>query len=140
MTLKEKEEQLIGDFSLFDDWMDKYEYIIELGKQSLGLEEAEKTGDLLIKGCQSRVWLQAEMKDGKVFFRADSDAMIPKGIATILTGIFSGHSPAEILEYQPSFIEAIGLGQHLSPTRANGLSSMIKQIKHYALAFKSKVL
>ncbi len=139
MTLKDKESQLIEDFGMFEDWMDKYGYIIELGKSEAPMNEEEKVDELLIKGCQSRVWLNANMKEGKVHYRADSDAVIPKGIAALLTSLFSGHAPDEILEFEPVFIKEIGLAQHLSPTRSNGLSSMIRQIKNYALAFKTKV-
>ena len=138
MTIKEKEAQLIEDFELFEDWMDKYGYIIDLGKSGASLDDASKREELLINGCQSRVWLEAEMKDGQVYYRADSDAVIPKGIAAMLTGLFSGHRPDEILDFSPVFVDRIGLGQHLSPTRSNGLSAMIQQIKNYALAFKSK--
>ena len=123
---------------MFDDWMDKYEYIIELGKNVPILEEKFKTDDNLISGCQSRVWLQADIQDGKVVFQAESDALIVKGIVALLIRVLSGHTPDEILEADLYFIEQIGLREHLSPTRSNGLLAMLKQMKLYALAFKAK--
>lgn len=138
MTIAEKEEQLINEFTLFDDWMDKYNYIIDLGKSLPMIDEKLKTESNLIKGCQSRVWLSAEF-DGKVInFTGDSDAVITKGIANLLVRTLSGHTPDEILEADMDFVDKIGLKEHLSPTRSNGLVSMIKQMKLYALAYKTK--
>ena len=138
MTIAEKEEEIINEFTLFDDWMDKYNYIIELGKSLPMIDEKLKTESNLIKGCQSRVWLSAEF-DGKVInFTGDSDAVITKGIANLLVRTLSGHTPDEILEADLGFIDQIGLKEHLSPTRSNGLVSMIKQMKLYALAYKTK--
>ena len=138
MTIAEKEEQIINEFILFDDWMDKYNYIIDLGKSLPIIDEKLKTDSNLIKGCQSRVWLSAEF-DGKVInFTGDSDAVITKGIANLLVRTLSGHTPDEILEADLSFVDKIGLKEHLSPTRSNGLVSMIKQMKLYALVYKTK--
>jgi cysteine desulfuration protein SufE len=138
MTIAEKEEQLINEFTLFDDWMDKYNFIIDLGKSLPMIDEKLKTESNLIKGCQSRVWLSAEF-DGKVInFTGDSDAVITKGIANLLVRTLSGHTPDEILEADMGFVDKIGLKEHLSPTRSNGLVSMIKQMKLYALAYKTK--
>jgi len=138
MTIADKEEQLINEFTLFDDWMDKYNYIIDLGKSLPMIDEKLKTESNLIKGCQSRVWLSAEF-DGKVInFTGDSDAVITKGIANLLVRTLSGHTPDEILEADMGFVDKIGLKEHLSPTRSNGLVSMIKQMKLYALAYKTK--
>jgi len=138
MTIAEKEEQIINEFILFDDWMDKYNYIIDLGKSLPMIDEKLKTESNLIKGCQSRVWLSAEF-DGKVInFTGDSDAVITKGIANLLVRTLSGHTPDEILEADMGFVDKIGLKEHLSPTRSNGLVSMIKQMKLYALAYKTK--
>lgn len=138
MTIAEKEEQIINEFTLFDDWMDKYNYIIDLGKSLPIINEKLKTDSNLIKGCQSRVWLSAEF-DGKVInFTGDSDAVITKGIANLLVRTLSGHTPDEILAADLSFVDKIGLKEHLSPTRSNGLVSMIKQMKLYALAYKTK--
>ena len=132
MTIQEKEQQVIEDFSVYDDWLDKYEYIIELGKELSGYPEALKTDDKLIKGCQSRVWLDARIEDGKVVFTADSDAIITKGIISLLIGIYSGAAPEEILASDFSVVEKIGLRENLSPTRANGLVSMIARIREIA--------
>ncbi len=138
MTITEKEEQLIEEFTLFDDWMDKYNYIIDLGKSLPKIDEKLKTDSNLIKGCQSRVWLSAEF-DGKIItFTGDSDAVITKGIANLLVRTLSGHTPDEILEADMGFVDRIGLKEHLSPTRSNGLVSMIKQMKLYALVYKTK--
>jgi cysteine desulfuration protein SufE len=138
MTIADKEEQLINEFTMFDDWMDKYNYIIDLGKSLPMIDEKLKTESNLIKGCQSRVWLSAEF-DGKVInFTGDSDAVITKGIANLLVRTLSGHTPDEILEADMDFVDKIGLKEHLSPTRSNGLVSMIKQMKLYALAYKTK--
>ncbi len=136
--IKEIQEEIIDEFLMFDDWMQKYEYMIDLGKSLPQIEQAKKTDDRLIKGCQSKVWLDAEYKDKKVVYTADSDAIITKGIIAILLRVFSNQTPQAILEADTDFIDKIGLKEHLSPTRANGLASMIKQIKLYALAFKSK--
>ena len=129
MTLKEKQQQIIDDFSMYEEWLDKYEYLIELGKSLDGLPEEKKTEDRLIKGCQSRVWLDCEKKDGKLFFDADSDAVITRGIIAMLVSVYSGRSAAEILEDDFSFLNALGLKENLSPTRANGLVSMIATIR-----------
>jgi len=130
---------IISEFSLFEDWMEKYEYIIELGKSIPLIDPKFKTDDNLIKGCQSKVWMHAELKNNNVLFYADSDAIITKGIIAILIRVFSNQNPKNILESDTKFIDEIGLKEHLSPTRANGLVSMIKQIKIYALAFKNKI-
>jgi len=129
---------IISEFSLFEDWMEKYEYIIELGKSIPLIDTKHKVDDNLIKGCQSKVWIHAELKKNNVLFYADSDAIITKGIIAILIRVFSNQEPKNILESDTKFIDQIGLKEHLSPTRANGLVSMIKQIKIYALAFKIK--
>ena len=139
MTLQEKENKIIEEFSLFDDWMDKYNYLIELGKSLPIIDEKFKTEQYLISGCQSRVWLSAEMENGKVVFKADSDAVITKGLANLLIRVLSDESPEEIINTEMGFIEKIGLKEHLSPTRSNGLSSMMKQMKLYALVFKTKM-
>jgi cysteine desulfuration protein SufE len=133
-TMKEKEEELIQEFEMFDDWMDKYNYIIELGKDLPMIDPQFKTEEFLISGCQSQVWLHPEFKDGKLYFSADSDAIITKGIVNLLIRVLSGHTPKEILDNDLSYLDTIGLKNHLSPTRSNGLASMIKQIKLYALA------
>ncbi len=138
MTIQEKQQQIIDEFEVYEDWLDKYAYIIELGKDLPLIDEKYKTQQYLISGCQSRVWLHAGMKDGKIFFKADSDAVITKGIVNLLIRVFSGHTPDEILEADVEFLNTIGLHDHLSPTRANGLQSMIKQIKLYAQVFKLK--
>ncbi len=137
-TIEETEKEITEEFSLFDDWMDKYEHIIGLGKELPLIDEDHKTDDLLIKGCQSRVWLQAGMKDGKVIFKADSDAIITKGIISLLIRVLSGQTPDAIVSTDLHFVERIGLKEHLSPTRSNGLVSMIKQMKLYALALKTQ--
>lgn len=138
MTINEKQDQVIEEFGVFYDWMDKYAYLIDLGNSLEMIEEKAKIPQNLIEGCQSRVWLNAEMEDGKIVFTAESDAVIVKGIISLLVRVMSGHTPDEILEADLYFIDKIGLKEHLSPTRANGLLSMVKQIKLYALAFKSK--
>ncbi|WP_442787089.1 SufE family protein [Flavobacterium suncheonense] len=138
MTIKAIQEEIVDEFSMFDDWMQRYEYIIELGKSLPLIDEQYKTEDNLIKGCQSKVWVHAEEKDGNVVFTADSDAILTKGIIAILVRAFSNQSPKAILDADTDFIDEIGLKEHLSPTRANGLVSMIKQIKMYALAFQAK--
>ena len=137
-TLKEVQEGIVEDFSLYDEWLDKYEYLIELGKNLAPYPEEAKTDDRLIKGCQSRVWLNAELIDGHIQFSADSDAIIVKGIISMLVRVLNGHTPAEVLDADLYFIDRIGLAEHLSPTRSNGLLAMVKQIRAYALAFKVK--
>ncbi|MBO7281155.1 MAG: SufE family protein [Bacteroidaceae bacterium] len=138
-SIKEKQEEIIEEFSAFDDWMDRYQLLIDLGSEQEPLDEQYKTDSNLIEGCQSRVWLQADFVDGKVEFRAESDALIVKGIVSLLVKVYSGHTPQEILDNEPYFVEAIGLREHLSPTRSNGLVAMIKQMRLYALAFKTKM-
>ncbi|WP_338408380.1 SufE family protein [uncultured Flavobacterium sp.] len=138
MIIKEIQEEIIDEFSMFDDWMQRYEYIIDLGKNLPLIEEEFKTGENLIKGCQSKVWLHGEQKDDKIVFTSDSDAILTKGIIAILIRVFSNQSPIAILNADMDFIDKIGLKEHLSPTRANGLVSMIKNIKMYALAFDAK--
>lgn len=138
MTIKEKQKEIINDFEFLEDWEQKYEYIIDLGKQLKGLSEEKKTEENIIKGCQSKVWIDAELKDGKLFFEADSDGILPKGIASLLVSIYSGHSAQEILDSNFDFISEIGLQEFLSPSRANGLMAMTKQIKFYAVAFQLK--
>ena len=139
MTIQEIEEQIIDEFSLFDDWMDKYNYIIEMGRSLPVIDESLKTDNQLITGCQSKVWVSAEMKDGKVIFKADSDAIITKGVISLLIRVLSNQTPDDIINANLSFIDKIGLKEHLSPTRSNGLTAMIKQMKLYALAFKAKM-
>ncbi len=136
--MNEIEQALIEEFELFDDWMDKYNYIIELGKDLPMIDEQYKTPEFRIDGCQSQVWLHADYQDGKVFFTADSDAIITKGIVNLLIRVLSGRTPQEIIDNDLHYLDAIGLKEHLSPTRSNGLASMIKQIKLYAVAFKAK--
>jgi len=136
MTIQESEQQLIEEFSYFDEWMDKYAYIIELGKELPIINPEFKTPQHLISGCQSQVWLHAEFIDGKIVFTADSDAIITKGIVNLLIKVLSNRTPQEILEAKLDFIDAIGLRAHLSPTRSNGLNSMLKQMKMYAMAFE----
>ncbi len=138
MTIQEKQKELIDEFEFLDDWEQKYEYIIELGKELKGLPEDKKTEDNLIKGCQSKVWLDASFEDGKLYFMADSDGILPKGIVALLVRIYSGHSTEEILNSDFNFISEIGLQEFLSPSRANGLMAMTKQIKFYAVAFQLK--
>jgi cysteine desulfuration protein SufE len=138
MTIKEIQDEIIDEFSMFEDWDERFQYVIDLGKDLPIIDEQYKTDDNTIKGCQSKVWLHAEQNDGKIVFTADSDAIITKGIIAILIRTFSNQSPIEILEADTKFIDEIGLKEHLSPTRANGLVSMIKQIKMYALGFNAK--
>jgi len=137
-TIAEKEAEIIEEFELFDDWMDRYEHLIGLGKELPLIEENLKSEELLIKGCQSQVWLHAQMKNGKVYFTADSDAIITKGIISLLIRILSDQTPETIISTELNFVEHIGLKEHLSPTRSNGLVSMIKQMKLYALAFRTQ--
>lgn len=134
------QEEIIDEFSIFEDWMQRYEYMIELGKALPLIDEKYKTDDYIIKGCQSKVWVHADMKDNKVVFTADSDAIITKGIIALLIRVFSDQTPKDIIEANTNFIDEIGLKEHLSPTRANGLVSMIKQLKMYAIAYKNKQL
>ena len=138
-TIKELQDEVIEEFSDFDDWMDKYQLLIDLGNEQEPLSPEYKNDQNLIDGCQSRVWLQADLVDGKVEFQAESDALIVKGIIALLIKVVSGHTPDEILENELYFIEAIGLKDHLSPTRSNGLLAMVKQMRMYALAFKAKM-
>lgn len=139
MTIEAIQEELIDEFSMFEDWMQRYEYMIDLGKSLPLIDENLKTDDKLIKGCQSKVWLNAEIEDGKIIFTADSDAIITKGIIAVLVRVFSNQKPQAILEANTDFIDEIGLKEHLSPTRANGLVSMIKQMKMYALAYQTQL-
>lgn len=137
-TINELQDEVVEEFADFDDWMDKYQLLIDLGSEQEPLPEAYKTEQNLIDGCQSRVWLQADMEGDKLVFRAESDALIVKGIVALLIRVLSGHTPAEILDADLYFIEKIGLKEHLSPTRSNGLLAMLKQMKMYALVFKAK--
>jgi cysteine desulfuration protein SufE len=138
MTIAETESQIISEFSMCDDWMDKYNYLIELGKTLPELDEQYKTDKHLITGCQSKVWLHASVKDGKIVFAGDSDAFITKGIVSLLIRVLSGQSPDDIVQAKIDFIDHIGLKEHLSPTRSNGLFSMVRQMKLYASVFKMK--
>lgn len=138
MTINELQDNIIEEFSVFDDWMDKYALLIDLGNSLAPLDDKYKTENNLIEGCQSRVWLQADYVDGKVIFKGESDAVIVKGIVSLLINVLSGHTPQEILDNELYFIEKIGLKEHLSPTRSNGLVAMLKQMRLYALAFKAK--
>jgi cysteine desulfuration protein SufE len=137
-TIQELENAIVEDFALFDDWTEKYQYIIELGQQLPAMADALKTEDRKIKGCQSSVWLSASMQDGKVWFEADSDSTFVKGEIALLLRVLSGQAPEDVLKSELSFIDKIGLRQHLAMTRANGLAAMIKQIKLYALGFQSQ--
>ncbi|MCD8165071.1 MAG: SufE family protein [Bacteroides sp.] len=137
-SINELQDEIIEEFSSFDDWMDRYQLLIDLGNEEQPLPDQYKTDQNLIEGCQSRVWLHADYKEGKVWFQAESDALIVKGIIALLIKILSGHTPDEILAADLYFIDRIGLKEHLSPTRSNGLLSMVKQMRMYALAFKSK--
>lgn len=138
IMIEERQLEIINEFSMFSDWMQKYEYIIELGKDLPLIDEKYKTDDNLIKGCQSRVWLHAEMKEGKILFTADSDAIITKGLVALVVSVLSNTTPKEIAEADLHFVKDIGLNEHLSPTRSNGLASMIKQMKNYAIAYQMK--
>jgi len=138
MSIQEIQNEIVDEFAVFDDWMQRYEYIIELGKSLPLIDEKYKTDDNLIKGCQSKVWVHGEEKDGKIVFTSDSDAILTKGIIAILVRVFSNQKAEAILEANTDFIDEIGLKEHLSPTRANGLVSMIKQLKIYALAYNAK--
>lgn len=132
------QDEIIAEFNDFEDWLDRYQLLIDLGSEQEPLPKEYMTENNLIEGCQSRVWLQADFIDGKVIYRAESDALIVKGIIALLIKVYSGHTPEEILSSEPYFVEAVGLKEHLSPTRSNGLLSMIKQMRLYALAFKAK--
>ena len=138
MTLTEVQDQIIDEFSVFDEWLDKYDYLIDLSKELPVIDEKHRTDQYVIKGCQSRVWVDARMEDGKIYFSADSDAIITKGIIALLIRMLSGRAPQEILDCDLYFIDRIGLRENLSPTRANGLLAMIKQMKLYALAFQNQ--
>ncbi len=139
MTIKETQDKIIEEFSAFDDWLSKYDYLIELSNELPPIDEQYKTNEYLIKGCQSRVWLNADLVDGKVIFTADSDAIITKGIIALLIRVLSNRTPDEILEAELYFIDRIGLKENLSPTRANGLLAMLKQMRMYALAYKTRI-
>jgi cysteine desulfuration protein SufE len=139
MKIEEIEQEIINEFEQFDEWLDKYNFIIELGKSLPLISDEYKTDQYVITGCQSKVWLHASLQNGNIFFEADSDAIITKGIVGLLIRVLSGQSPDEIINAKLSFIDAIGLHEHLSPTRSNGLTSMIKQMKFYAVAFKTKL-
>lgn len=139
MTIEKIQEEIVEEFAMFDDWMQRYEYMIELGKSLPLIDEKYKDEDHIVKGCQSKVWVHAELKDDKLVFTADSDAIITKGIIAILVRAFSNQKPADIIEADTEFIDEIGLKEHLSPTRANGLVSMIKQLKLYAVAYQTQL-
>ena len=139
MTIAETENEIVEEFAIFDQWDDKYQYIIDMGKALPPLDEKYKTEDRLIKGCQSRVWLYTELKDGKIIFHADSDAIITKGLIALMIRVLSDHAPKEIVDAQLTFINKIGLAEHLSPTRANGLVSMVKQMKMDAFAMQTNL-
>ena len=136
--IKDIQQEIVEEFDMFSDWMEKYEYLISLGKELPLIDSSKKTDENLIRGCQSQVWLDAQFKEGKIHYSADSDAIITKGIIALMIRVLSGHTPEEIVEADMSFVDEIGLKEHLSPTRANGLVSMIKQMKFYALAFQTK--
>ncbi|NEW82143.1 MAG: SufE family protein [Mariniphaga sp.] len=136
MTIDEIQQEIVGEFSGFEDWMDKYAYLIEIGNEMTPIDAKYKIENNLIRGCQARVWLNQEFKDGKIKFEAESDALIVKGLVALLLRIYSDRTPKEILESEPRFIDEIGLRQHLSPTRSNGLLAMVKQMKLYALAYE----
>ena len=138
MSINEAQDEIIGEFSVFDEWLDKYEYLIELSGSLPAIGEEHRNEQFLIRGCQSRVWVDAELRDGKIYFTADSDAIITKGIIALLIRVLSGRTPQEIVDSDLYFIDRIGLRENLSPTRANGLLAMIKQMKLYALAYQNK--
>lgn len=138
-TINETQDELIEEFAIFDEWMDKYQLLIEKGNELPPLDAQYKTESNLIEGCQSRVWLQADYRDGKVYYQGEGDAVITKGIISLLIQVLSGHTPEEIIESDLYFIDQVGLQSHLSPTRSNGLLAMLKQMKLYALAFQAKV-
>lgn len=138
MTIDEAQEQIVDEFSIFSDWMDKYNYLIELADDLPEIDEKHRTEQYLIEGCQSRVWVDAELREGKIYYRADSDAIITKGIIALLIRVMNGREPQEILDSDLYFIDRVGLSENLSPTRANGLVAMIKQMKLFALAYATK--
>lgn len=138
LTINEIQDEIIEEFSGLDDWMDRYQLLIDMGGETEPLPDSDKVEQNLIDGCQSRVWLVCDEKEGRLYFRAESDALIVKGIVTLLIRVFSGHTPDEILDADLYFIEKIGLREHLSPTRSNGLLAMLKQMRAYAMAFKAK--
>jgi len=139
MSIQERQEEIIEEFELFEDWMDKYEHLISLGKELPLIDESLKLEENLIKGCQSRVWVAADLKEGKIHYTADSDAIITKGIISLMIRVLTDSTPKEIVETELYFIDKVGLKEHLSPTRSNGLVSMVKQMKLYALAYQAKV-
>lgn len=139
MTIKEKQDRIIRQFELLGDWPERYKYIIKLGQKLEPLDEKHKTEENLVRGCQSQVWLSTELEDGRVIFHADSDAAITKGLVALMVQFYSGEEPDSILQTDPDFIKKIGMQDHLSPTRSNGLASMVKQMKIYAMAYKSKL-
>ncbi len=139
MSIRELQEEIIDEFAMFDDWMQRYEYMIELGKSLPLIDEKYKIDENIIKGCQSKVWVHAEMNADNIVFTADSDAIITKGIIAILIRVFSNQHPQDIIDANTDFIDEIGLKEHLSPTRANGLVSMIKQLKMYAIAYQTQI-
>lgn len=134
-STEEVQREIIGEFSLFDDWTNRYEYLIDIGKSNPGLPECDKTEENLIRGCQSQVWIKARLENGRIWLEGDSDALIVKGLLSLLLRVFSGRRPEEIIQTEPFFIDEIEMTRHLAPTRSNGLYAMIKQIKFYALAF-----
>ena len=138
MTINQIQDEIIEEFSIYEDWMDKYEAIIDAGKEVAGIDDDLKTEDNLVKGCQSKVWLNGTLENGNVLFDADSDAIITKGLVSLIVRVLSNHTPKEIIDADLYFVDQIGLKEHLSPTRSNGLVSMIKKIKLYALAFQAK--
>jgi cysteine desulfuration protein SufE len=140
MTIKEIQEEIIDEFSMFDDWMDRYQYLIDLGKSLPIIDDQFKLDENLIKGCQSKVWLYSQLENDTIKYTADSDAILTKGIAALLLRVYSGQKPADVLTAETGFIDEIGLKEHLSPTRANGLVSMIKQIKMYAIAQQTRLV
>lgn len=139
MSIKERQDEVIEEFSMFEDWMDKYEYLISLGKELPLIDQSSKVEENLIKGCQSRVWLAANLNNGKIDYTADSDAIITKGIISLMIRVLTDSSPKEIIDSELYFIDEVGLKEHLSPTRSNGLLSMVKQMKLYALAFQTQL-
>ncbi len=139
MSIQEKQNRIIREFSVLEDWQERYKYIIKLGQKLPPLEDEHKVDDNLVRGCQSQVWLIAELKDHQVIYRADSDAAITKGLVALMVRYYSGEEPDEIISTNPEFIKKIGMQEHLSPTRSNGLASMVKQMKIYAMAYKSKL-
>ncbi len=139
MTIQEKQDRIKRQFELLGDWPERYKYIIKLGQKLDPFEDKHKVEENLVRGCQSQVWLITELDDGKIFFKADSDAAITKGLVALLVNFYSGEEPETILETNPDFIEEIGMQEHLSPTRSNGLAAMVKQMKIYAMAYKSKL-